>query len=49
MYIRGKPWVIIIDDYLLYDFSGNSLFADSKWGFWAAAYKKLGLKFWEHF
>ena len=38
MYIRGKPWVITIDDYLIYDSLGNSLIADTRWGLWAAAY-----------
>jgi len=38
MYIRGKPWVITIDDYLIYDLLGNSLIADTRKGLWAAAY-----------
>ena len=44
MYIRGKPWVITIDDYLLYDSLGNSLIADTRWGLWAAAYQKAWYK-----
>jgi hypothetical protein len=38
MFIRGKPWVITIDDNLIYDSLGASVFADTKYGLWAAAY-----------